>query len=30
MSALAKKIDVIVKNSFAFGGISATLVCKKI
>ena len=27
---LAKKINVIVKNSFAFGGISATLVCKKI
>jgi 3-oxoacyl-[acyl-carrier-protein] synthase II len=27
---MKKKIDVIVKNCFAFGGINAALVCRKI
>ncbi len=30
MKPLARKITVLVKNCFAFGGINATLVCKKV
>ena len=29
MQPLAKKIDILLKNCFAFGGINASLVCKK-
>jgi 3-oxoacyl-[acyl-carrier-protein] synthase II len=30
MKKLTKEINIIVKNAFAFGGINASIVCKKL